>query len=151
MSRYLPSMFFLFVCFLSYNFIQISLMLQIVLMAWWALKTLHPEFLLIIFLFVVLLIMLWGGGGGARCFFKVQFNSSESAFAKGTLLRYSATEWQMHRQRGRLMEMRSHYCSSWMSLWARWRTVCVWEGWGGGGFLKQIPEVLLHHPVISHL
>lgn len=27
----------------------------------------------------------------------VQFTNSETAFAKGTLLRYSATEWQAHR------------------------------------------------------
>lgn len=65
-------------------------------------------------------------------FFKVQFNSSESAFAKGTLLRYSATEWQMHRQTE--------------GGWRRWEVTtvaaechfervdlrCVWEGWGGG-------------------
>lgn len=33
----------------------------------------------------------------------VRFNNSESAFAKGTLLRYSATEWQTHRPRTLLM------------------------------------------------
>lgn len=102
-------------------------------MEWWALNTLHPRGPLNIFFICSNVDRVVRGEWGIT----VQFNNSESAFAKGTLLRYSATEWQAHTPgdvfddvtsswiwRSFLVK-RSHYCSRWMSLWACY--YMVWE------------------------
>lgn len=109
-------------------------------MEWWALKTLHPEFLLIIFLFVVLLIMLWGGG--ARClfffylFFFILKCSSTALNLLSPKVHYSDIQLLNDKCTDRQTE----------GGWWRWEVTtvaaechfervdlrCVWEGWGWG-------------------